>query len=203
MLVSVFFTQAKRKCPKKICSDNQILDWLWRVVLFVLMVWQRFPDAAELNILTIKPTSTQFGPRPIFQDLLSSKDFLSMWNWEFHRKDLFSWLIVIFFSFLGLIPLVILIFLNLRILSRWIHFLHILPPSYSSSSMLCSFLILPETTPLCVPMTLSHTSSHSSSKCISPSLGPWMTFAPKAWGAFAADWKWGRPAPTATPPQVW
>ena len=68
--------------------------------VFVLMVWQRFPDAAELNILTIKPTSTQFGPRPIFQDLLSSKDFLSMWNWEFYRKGLFSWFIVIFFLLL-------------------------------------------------------------------------------------------------------
>ena len=146
MLISVFLNKQKGNAKKIFCSDNQILDWLWRVVLFVLMVWQRFPDAAELNILTIKPTSTQFGPRPIFQDLLSSKDFLSMWNWEFYRKDLFSWFIVIFFSFLGLIPLVILIFLNLRILSRWIHFLHILPPSYSSSSMLCSFLILPETT---------------------------------------------------------
>ena len=199
MLISVFLTQAKRKCQQIFCSDNQILDWLWRVVLFVLMVWQRFPDAAELNILTIKPTSTQFGPHPIFQDLLSSKDFLSMWNWEFYRKGLFSWLIVIFFLLLRVDSSGDFDFPQLE------NSLQVNPfPPHPASFLffIINVMLFPHFAGNHIPC-VSHTSSHSSSTCISPSLRPWMTFAPKAWGAFAADWKWGRPAPTATPPQVW
>ena len=125
-------------------------------------------------------TNVYFSSEDIENNFGKCKVFISQKPQQFCQSCLFFQNLI----FLGLIPLVILIFLNLRILSRWNHFLHITCFSFLD---FCLFLSPPP----------SSAPPHSFLQQL--------TFLCQAWEAFAAGWSWGRPPPTpptATTPQV-